>query len=121
MTARKKSQKANDNVTTKREERTSVSEKVRPLGSRVLVRVLEDESVTSSGLVIPDTAKEKPQRGVVVAVGDDEEMVKVKPGDRVLYPRYAGTEVRVGGVDHLVIDATELLAVLRDDAAGAAA
>ena len=98
-----------------------MTERVEPLGARVLVRVLEDESVTSSGLVIPDTAKKKPQRGVVVAVGDDEEMVKVKPGDRVLYPRYSGTEVRVGGVDHLVIDATELLAVLRDDASAEAA
>ncbi len=92
-----------------------MTERVEPLGARVLVRVLEEESVTSSGLVIPDTAKEKPQRGLVVAVGDDEELVKVKPGDRVLYPRYAGTELRVDGADHLVIDATELLAVLRDE------
>ena len=97
-----------------------MAERVEPLGARVLVRVLEDESVTLSGLVIPDTAKEKPQRGVVVAVGDDEE-IKVKPGDRVLYPRYSGTEIRVDGVDHLVIDATELLAVLRDDAPAEAA
>ncbi len=98
-----------------------VMERVEPLGARVLVRVLEDESVTSSGLVIPDTAKEKPQRGLVVAVGDDEDLIKVKPGDRVLYPRYAGTEVRIGGVDHLVVDATELLAVLREEAAAQAA
>jgi chaperonin GroES len=97
-----------------------MTERVVPLGARVLVRVLEDESVTSSGLVIPDTAKEKPQRGVIVAVGDDEE-IKVEPGDRVLYPRYSGTEVRVEGVDHLVIDATELLAVLRDGASAEAA
>jgi chaperonin GroES len=93
-----------------------MKERVEPLGARVLVRVLEDESVTSGGLLIPDTAKEKPQRGVVMAIGDDEELIKVKPGDRVLYPRYAGTEVRVDGVEHLVIDATELLALLRDDA-----
>ncbi len=99
-----------------------MTERVEPLGARVLVRVSEDESVTSSGLVIPDTAKEKPQRGVVVAVGDDEDLIKVAPGDRVLYPPYAGTEVRVEGVDHLVIDASELLAVLRDVVtAGAAA
>ena len=98
-----------------------MTERVEPLGARVLVRVLEDESVTLSGLVIPDTAKEKPQRGVVVAVGDDEDMVKVKPGDRVLYPRYAGTELRLGGIDHLVVDATELLAVLRDEAVTEAA
>ncbi len=84
---------------------------VRPLGARVLVRVLEEESVTSSGLVIPDTAKEKPQRGVVVAVGDDDEMIKVSPGDEVLYPRYSGTEVRLAGTDHLIVEANDLLAV----------
>ncbi len=91
-----------------------MTERGEPLGARVLVRVLEDESMTVSGLVIPDTAKEKPQRGIVVAVGDDEEMIKVAPGDRVLFPRYSGTELRLEGFDHLVIEATELLAVLRD-------
>ncbi len=91
-----------------------MAESVHPLGARVLIRVLEDESVTSSGLVIPDTAKEKPQRGIVVAIGDDEELIKVTPGDTVLYPRYSGTELRVGGEDHLVIDATDLVAVIRD-------
>ncbi len=98
-----------------------MTEQVEPLGARVLLKVLEDESVTSSGLVIPDTAKEKPQRGLVIAVGDDEELIKVKPGDRVLFPRYAGTELRLGGADHLVIDATDLLAVLRDAVATEAA
>jgi len=88
-----------------------MSETVRPLGARVLVRVLDEESVTPSGLLIPDTAKEKPQRGEVVAIGDDED-IKVAPGNRVLYPKYSGTELRVGGVDHLILDATDLLAVL---------
>lgn len=92
-------------------------ETLRPLGARVLVRVLEEESVTSSGLVIPDTAKEKPQRGEVVAVGDDEELIKVAPGDKVLYPRYSGTEVRVGGEDHLILEANDLLAVIGTRAA----
>jgi chaperonin GroES len=90
---------------------------VQPLGARVLVRVLEEESVTPSGLVIPETAKEKPQRGEVVAVGDDEEAIKVTPGDRVLYPRYSGTEVRVDDIDHLILEANDLLAVLRAEAA----
>ncbi len=90
-----------------------MTETVRPLGARVLVRVLEEESVTTSGLVIPDTAKEKPQRGVVVSVGDDEEAIKVVPGDRVLYPRYSGTEVRVDGAEHLILDANDLLAVFQ--------
>jgi chaperonin GroES len=93
-----------------------MTESVQPLGARVLVRVLEQESVTASGLVIPDTAKEKPQRGVVVAVGDDE-LVDVKPGDRVLFPRYSGTELEIDGHDHLVLDAADLVAVLRDTAA----
>jgi chaperonin GroES len=88
-----------------------MSETVRPLGARVLVRVLDEESVTPSGLLIPDTAKEKPQRGEVVAIGDDED-IKVAPGNRVLYPKYSGTELRVGGVDNLILDATDLLAVL---------
>lgn len=85
---------------------------VRPLGARVLVRVLEEESVTQSGLFIPDTAKEKPQRGEVVAVGDDEDLLKVSPGDVVLYPRYSGTELRLEGKDHLILEANDLLAVI---------
>lgn len=90
-----------------------MSESVQPLGSRVLVEVSEEESVTASGLVIPDTAKSKQQRGVVIAVGDDEEMIKVKPGEVVLFPEYTGAEVRMNGHDYLVIDAPELLAVIR--------
>jgi chaperonin GroES len=93
-----------------------MNESVRPLGARVLVRVLDEESVTPIGLFIPDTAKEKPQRGEVVAVGDDDD-VKVAPGDRVLYPKYSGTEVPVSGVDHLILEVTDLLAVL--ESAGA--
>lgn len=90
-----------------------MSETVQPLGSRVLVEVSEGESVTASGLVIPDTAKPKQQRGVVIAVGDDEELIKVKPGDVVLFPEYTGAEIAMNGHDYLVIDATELLAVIR--------
>jgi chaperonin GroES len=94
-----------------------MSETVKPLGARVLVRVVEEQSVTASGIVLPDTAKEKPQRGEVVAVGDGEETIKVVPGDRVLYPKYSGTELKLGGLDHLILDANDLLAVLRDGAA----
>jgi chaperonin GroES len=78
----------------------------------VLVEVLDQESVTASGLVIPDTARAKQQRGVVVAIGDDPDLIKVKAGETVLFPQYAGTELRLDGRDHLVIDATELLAVI---------
>ncbi len=90
----------------------AMSEMVRPLGARVLVRVEEEASVTASGLVIPDTAKDKPQRGVVVAVGDDEDLLKVAVGDRVLYPKYSGTELRLDGADHLILEASDLLAVV---------
>ncbi len=90
-----------------------MSDEIQPLGSRVLLRVLEEPTTTASGIVLPDTAKETPQRGEVVAVGDDEELIKVGPGDVVLYPRYTGSEVAVDGEEHLIMDATEVLAVLR--------
>ncbi len=91
-----------------------MSDQVQPLGSRVLVRVLEEESVTKTGIFLPDTAKEKPQRGEVVAIGDDTETIKVAVGDRVLFPKFSGTELRLDGADHLIIDATDLLAILRE-------
>ncbi len=94
-----------------------MSETVQPLGSRVLVLVLAQENRTASGLVIPDTAKEKPQRGEVVAIGDDTETIKVKVGERVLFPKYTGTEIKIDDKDHLIIESTDLLAVLRDGAA----
>ena len=89
---------------------------IHPLGSRVLVRILEEPTVTSSGIIIPDTAKEKPQRGEVVAVGDDDDLIKVAVGDIVLYPKYSGTEIAVSGAEHLVLDATDLIAVVREAA-----
>ena len=91
-----------------------MSEIVQPLGSRVLVRITVQENVTASGLYVPDTAKEKPQRGEVVAVGDDADLVKVAVGDRVLFPKYTGTEIRVADEDHLIIESADLLAILRD-------
>jgi chaperonin GroES len=91
-----------------------VSETVQPLGSRVLVRVVVQESRTASGLVIPDTAKEKPQRGEVMAIGDDTDVIKVAVGDRVLFPKYTGTEIKLDDQDHLIIESTDLLAILRD-------
>jgi len=97
-----------------------MSDQVQPLGSRVLVRVTPEESVTKSGLYVPDTAKEKPQRGEVVAVGDDTDLIKVAVGDRVLFPKYTGTEIRVDDADHLIIDSGDLLAILRPAQAVAA-
>ena len=90
-----------------------MSDQVQPLGSRVLVRVAPEENVTRSGLYVPDTAKEKPQRGEVVAVGDDLDLIKVAVGDRVLFPKYTGTEIRVDDADHLIIESADLLAILR--------
>ncbi len=98
-----------------------MSEQIQPLGSRVLVKVLPEESVTKSGLFVPDTAKEKPQRGEVVAIGDDTEAIKVAVGDRVLYPKYTGTEFRLDGEDHLLIESSDLLAVLRSEPVAVAA
>ena len=98
-----------------------MTDQVQPLGSRVLVRIVPEENVTKSGLYVPDTAKEKPQRGEVVAIGDDHETIKVAVGDQVLFPKYSGTEIRLDGADHLIIDSTELLAILRPAAASAAA
>jgi len=96
-----------------------MNDEIQPLGSRVLVRVLEESTVTSSGIVLPDTAKEKPQRGEVVAIGDDEELIKVAPSDVVLYPKYSGTEVSMDGDEHLILEATDLLAVVRTAAVAA--
>ncbi len=96
-----------------------MTDEIQPLGSRVLVRVLEEPTTTRSGIVLPDTAKETPQRGVVVAIGDDEELIKVAPGDVVLYPKYTGSDVAVDGDEHLIIEATDLLAVLRTAAVAA--
>ena len=87
---------------------------IEPLGSRVLLRVLAEESVTKSGIHLPDTAKEKPQRGEVVAIGTETDLIRVAPGDRVLFAKYAGTEIRLDDAEHLIIEAAELLAVERD-------
>lgn len=98
-----------------------MSDQIQPLGSRVLVRIEPEETVTKSSLFVPDTAKEKPQRGVVAAIGDDREMIKVEVGNRVLFPKYTGAEIRIEGDDFLIIEGTDLLAVLRDQPTAVAA
>ena len=87
-----------------------MSETLQPLGARVLVKITPEEATTKSGLVLPDTAKEKPQRGEVVASGDDEEMINVAVGDKVLFPKYTGTEFKIEDEDYLVIESGDLLA-----------
>ena len=87
---------------------------IKPLADRVLVQPMEAESKTASGLIIPDTAKEKPQKGTVVAAGPgtkDEEM-QVKVGDLVLYGKYSGSELNVDGTDYLMMRQSDILAVI---------
>ncbi len=93
---------------------------IKPLEDRIVVQTLEAEQTTASGLVIPDTAKEKPQEGTVLAVGpgrfdDDGEKripLDVKVGDVVLYSKYGGTEVKYGGEEYLILSARDVLAVI---------
>ncbi|MGH3443307.1 MAG: co-chaperone GroES [Nitriliruptorales bacterium] len=99
---------------------TATKTKVTPLEDRVIVQVSEAEETTASGLVIPDTAKEKPQQGTVIAVGPGKRSeqtgelvpVDVKEGDTVLFSKYGGTEVKVDGEDYLILSARDLLAVI---------
>ena len=92
--------------------------KLKPLGDRLIVQAVDEEETTASGIVLPDTAKEKPQRGKVVAVGEgkwDEDGEKripldVAKGDEVLYSKYGGTEIKVDGEDLLVLRSSDVLA-----------
>jgi chaperonin GroES len=85
--------------------------KIKPLGDRVLVKMTEGETKTAGGIYIPQTAQEKTQEGVVLAVGDDES-IKVKAKDRVLYDKYAGSTIKVGGEEQLIIKMSDILAVI---------
>ncbi len=88
---------------------------IRPLGNRVLVRVLDEPAVTAGGIIIPDTARDKPQRGEVVALGQTmDDPAGVEPGDIVLYAKYSGTDVTIDGHDHLVLDAADLIASVHE-------
>ena len=98
---------------------TATKVNIKPLEDRVVVQANEAETTTASGLVIPDTAKEKPQEGTVIAVGPgrlNEKGARVKPdvkaGDVVLYARYAGTEVKIGGDELLIIKESDVLAIV---------
>jgi len=96
-----------------------MSDKIKPLGDRVVVKPQGREETTKSGIVLPDTAKEKPQEGEIVACGsgrrlDSGELValEVKVGDKVLYAKYAGTEVKVEGEEYLIVREADILAVM---------
>ena len=93
--------------------------KVKPLHDRVLVKRIEETETTQGGIIIPDTAKEKPQEGKIIAVGtgkrdDKGERIplEVKKGDRILFGKYAGTEIKVGGKDQIILREDEVLGIL---------
>ncbi len=87
---------------------------IKPLADRVLIEPMAAETKTASGIYIPDTAKEKPQQGKIVAVGPGtkDEQVTVKVGDKVLYGKYAGTELKLEGVDYLMMRESDVLAII---------
>jgi len=86
--------------------------KIKPLQDRILLKPEVAESKTASGIIIPDTAQEKTQKAVVVAVGDDKEKIKVAVGDRVIYDKYAGNQIKLDGVEHLIVKAADVIAVI---------
>ena len=86
--------------------------KIKPLGDRILVKPVETEQKTAGGIYIPDTAQEKTMEAVVVAVGDDKDVIKVKVKDKVIHDKYAGTTVKIDGKDHLIIKMEDILAVV---------
>ncbi len=88
--------------------------KIQPLADRVVIEPASAEEKTAGGIIIPDTAKEKPQRGVVVAVGPGkkDEPITVKEGDVVLYGKYAGTEITIDGSDYLIMRESDIVAIV---------
>jgi chaperonin GroES len=86
--------------------------KVKPLADRVLVKLEKNEAKTASGIIIPDTAQEKTQTGTVVDVGDDKDAIKVKAGQKVMYDKYAGTQIKIDGVEHLILKMPDIIAVI---------
>jgi chaperonin GroES len=98
---------------------TQTAVNIRPLGDRVVIRPASKEEVTLSGVILPDTAKEKPQKGTIIAVGPGRvldngtrQAVEVKEGDSVLFAKYAGTEVKVDGEDLLILGEKDILAIV---------
>ncbi len=92
---------------------------IRPLGDKVIIKRVEAEDVTAGGIVLPDSAKEKPKRGLIKAIGDgklldsgERAQLQVKKNDEVLFTSYAGTEVKVGGEEYIIMDESDILAVL---------
>lgn len=95
--------------------------KIKPLQDRLVVKRIEEEEKTKGGIIIPDSAKEKPQEGRVVAVGDGKTLesgqkapLTVKPGDKILFGKYSGTEIKIDGEEHLILREDDVLAIVED-------
>jgi chaperonin GroES len=95
--------------------------KIKPLQDRLVVKRLEEEEKTKGGIIIPDSAKEKPQEGRVVAIGDGKTLetgqkapLTVKPGDKILFGKYSGTEIKMDGEEHLIMREDDVLAIVQD-------
>ncbi|MDQ4128716.1 MAG: co-chaperone GroES [Actinomycetota bacterium] len=88
--------------------------KFKPLGERALVKVVEREEQTASGIVLPDTAKEKPQTAEIVAVGEFEDGIKVSEGDVIVFAKYSGTEISLEGEDYMILDADDILGIVEN-------
>jgi chaperonin GroES len=86
--------------------------KVKPLADRVLVKPEKSETKTAGGIIIPDTAQEKTQLGVVTAIGDDKEKIKVKVGDKIMHDKYAGSSIKIDGEDYLIVKGEDIIAVI---------
>jgi chaperonin GroES len=88
--------------------------KVKPLADRVIVKLEKNEAKTAGGIIIPDTAQEKTQQGTVTAVGPgtEKEKITVKSGDKVMYDKYAGAQVKIDGVEHLILKMQDIIAVI---------
>ena len=93
--------------------------KIRPLHDRVIVKRIEEEETTKGGIIIPDTAKEKPMEGKVIAVGNGKlldngnvQALEVKKGDKVLFGKYAGTEIKIDGEEHLIMREDDIIAIV---------
>ena len=95
--------------------------KVKPLQDRILIKRIQEEEKTKGGIIIPDAAKEKPQEGIVVAVGDGKVLEsgqrvapQVKEGDKILFGKYSGTEIKVDGIEHLILREDDILGIVED-------
>jgi len=87
---------------------------VKPLGERLLIKPIKEEKKTEGGIVLPDTAKEKPQKAEVVAVGDKVEDLDIQVGDKGIFAKYAGTEIKIEDEDYIIIDANDILAKITE-------